>query len=165
MLNPVTQEYVSSKPPLLSTLVAGLYWLLKHLFGWSLSETSGRLCPSVPPSALADYRDMVARTVAGESIEGMVRIRRRKDGRNIEVSINAAPLRNAADEITGCLVLMENMTERMRAQEQMATQLEELRRWQVTMLGREERNQELKREVNELSRRLGLPIPYPSQGS
>src|SRR5204862_492511 len=35
VLNPVTQEYVSSKPPLLSTLVAGLYWLLKHLFGWS----------------------------------------------------------------------------------------------------------------------------------
>ena len=31
------------------------------------------------------------------------------------------------------------------------------------MLGREQRNQELKREINELCRKLGQPIRYPSQ--
>ena len=45
----------------------------------------------------------------------------------------------------------------------MAAQLDELRRWQATMLGREARNQELKREVNELCRKLSEPIRYPSQ--
>jgi hypothetical protein len=30
------QEFFSSKPPLLPTLLAGEYWLLKHAFGWSL---------------------------------------------------------------------------------------------------------------------------------
>lgn len=33
VLNPETKEFYSSKPPLLATLVAGEYWLLKHVFG------------------------------------------------------------------------------------------------------------------------------------
>jgi hypothetical protein len=42
-------------------------------------------------------------------------------------------------------------------------QLEELQRWQEVMLGREDRVQELKGEVNELCRRQGKPPRYPSQ--
>ena len=38
VLHPDTLDYYSSKPPLLSTLVAGLYWLLQRLFGWTLAE-------------------------------------------------------------------------------------------------------------------------------
>jgi hypothetical protein len=37
VLNPQTREFYSSKPPLLSTLVAGLYWLLKHWLGLSIT--------------------------------------------------------------------------------------------------------------------------------
>lgn len=54
---------------------------------------------------------------------------------------------------------------RKKAEEQSKSQLEELKRWQAVMLGREDRVQELKREVNELCRRLGEPIRYPSQES
>ncbi len=36
VLNPTTLEYYSTKPPLLSVLVAGEYWLLKQLFGWDM---------------------------------------------------------------------------------------------------------------------------------
>jgi hypothetical protein len=36
ILNPETYEFYSTKPPLLSTLAAGLYWLLQSLFGWTL---------------------------------------------------------------------------------------------------------------------------------
>src|SRR5262249_50223812 len=38
VLHPSRLEYYSSKPPLLATLVAGEYWLLKKLFGWTLTE-------------------------------------------------------------------------------------------------------------------------------
>jgi hypothetical protein len=43
VLNPNTQEYYSSKPPLLSTLVAGLYWLLEKLsaLGYWLLSSAG----------------------------------------------------------------------------------------------------------------------------
>jgi hypothetical protein len=33
-----TQWFLSSKPPLFPTLVAGEYWLLKHGFGWSITQ-------------------------------------------------------------------------------------------------------------------------------
>src|SRR5207248_5194999 len=35
---PDTHDFYSSKPPLLATLVAGEYWLLKHAFGWSITQ-------------------------------------------------------------------------------------------------------------------------------
>ncbi len=38
VLNPETHEYYSSKPPLLTVLMAGEYWLLKHSLGWSINE-------------------------------------------------------------------------------------------------------------------------------
>jgi hypothetical protein len=38
VLRPDTQDFYSSKPPFLATLVAGEYWLLKKLFGWSIVE-------------------------------------------------------------------------------------------------------------------------------
>ncbi len=40
MLNPKTLEFYSTKPPLLTCLVAGEYWLLKKTFGWTLSGES-----------------------------------------------------------------------------------------------------------------------------
>ena len=48
-------------------------------------------------------------------------------------------------------------------QDQLRQQLAELTRWQDVMLGREDRVQELKREVNDLLVRLGQPTHYPSQ--
>ena len=47
-----------------------------------------------------------------------------------------------------------------RAEGAIAHQLAELKRWQEVMLDREDRVQELKREVNELARRLGEPPRY-----
>jgi hypothetical protein len=38
VLHPETYEYYSTKPPLLTLLAAGLYWLLQGLFGWTLTS-------------------------------------------------------------------------------------------------------------------------------
>ncbi len=38
VMNPETLEFYSSKPPLLSVLVAGLYWLVQQLTGWTLAD-------------------------------------------------------------------------------------------------------------------------------
>jgi hypothetical protein len=38
VLHPNKLEFISSKPPLLSTLMAGLYWLLQLLTGWTLTD-------------------------------------------------------------------------------------------------------------------------------
>lgn len=38
VLNPETHEFYSSKPPLLSTVLAGEYWFLQRLLGWTLAD-------------------------------------------------------------------------------------------------------------------------------
>ena len=38
VLDPDRFDYYSSKPPLLSTMVAGEYWVLKKSFGWTLKD-------------------------------------------------------------------------------------------------------------------------------
>jgi hypothetical protein len=38
VLNPETQDFYSSKPPLLPTMMAGEYWLLRRTLGWSITE-------------------------------------------------------------------------------------------------------------------------------
>jgi PAS domain S-box-containing protein len=56
-----------------------------------------------------------------------------------------------------------NITERKRAEEKIRSQLDELQRWHEVMLDREDRVREIKREVNELCRRVGEGIRYTSE--
>jgi PAS domain S-box-containing protein len=56
-----------------------------------------------------------------------------------------------------------DITERKQAQAKIEAQLAELERWRDLMLGREDRVQELKREVNQLCQGMGEPVRYASQ--
>ncbi len=62
--------------------------------------------------------------------------------------------------VRGVIVNVRDVTERRAAEDRMALQLEELRRWHAATLGREERIAELKREVNAWAARLGRPPVY-----
>src|SRR5262245_4623960 len=58
VLHPERKEFLSSKPPLLTVLMASQYWLLKHTLGWSITEQTyevvraGLLTFNVLPFAL-----------------------------------------------------------------------------------------------------------------
>ena len=80
-----------------------------------------------------------------------------KDGRFIER--NSSPLLMQG-VLVGRVWSFRNITERKLAADALAMQLDELRRWQTVTLGRESRIADLKREVNELTTRLGQPRPY-----
>lgn len=45
--NPQTDDYYSSKPPLLTLVAAGEYWLLKHLLGWSIVEDPNKVVKTI----------------------------------------------------------------------------------------------------------------------
>ena len=84
----------------------------------------------------------------------------RRDGTRMPVLLVDALLPGPERQIAAFAL---DLTERKRAENQIRIQLEELQRWQCVMLGREDRVQALKREVNELCHRAGEPAGYPSQ--
>jgi len=47
VLRPDTQDFYSSKPPFLATVVAGEYWLLKRVFGWSITDERWQIVRSI----------------------------------------------------------------------------------------------------------------------
>ncbi|MDK9718134.1 MAG: PAS domain-containing protein [Trichlorobacter sp.] len=68
-------------------------------------------------------------------------------------------------KVIGTVGFAQDITERRKAEKERADQLEELRRWQEVMLGREERIIELKGQINELLARLHEPPRYGSAAS
>jgi PAS domain S-box-containing protein len=65
--------------------------------------------------------------------------------------------------VESIVINFHDITEQKLAEEKNLLQLKELKRWQDVTLGREDRNRELKQEVNELLALLGQPVRYPSQ--
>lgn len=78
-------------------------------------------------------------------------------------SVIYVPEKNQAGTVTGFIAAITDISGRKKDEERIQRQIEELQRWQMVTLGREDRNRELKREVNDLLSRLGEPIRYPSQ--
>lgn len=87
-----------------------------------------------------------------------------RNGLRHELLLNAGPLLEG-QQVIGCVVTMTNISERKRTEKRLQLQLEELQRWQDVMLGREDRVQELKREINELCRLHGEIARYSSQAT
>jgi hypothetical protein len=72
------------------------------------------------------------------------------------------PTYDVVGKLIGVVGIAPDLTERKHAETELASQIDELRRRQDVTLEREMRALELKREVNELCRKLGLPLSYTS---
>ncbi|MFH2047719.1 MAG: PAS domain-containing protein [Pseudomonadota bacterium] len=77
--------------------------------------------------------------------------------------VTTDPIIDTAGKYAGAVHIVSDITEHKQSDEKIKNQLKELHRWQAVMMGREGRVQELKREVNELCRRINEPIRYHSQ--
>ena len=47
VLNPDTNEFYSSKPPLMATIAAGEYWVLNRAFGWDIDRDRWLVIPAI----------------------------------------------------------------------------------------------------------------------
>jgi len=86
----------------------------------------------------------------------------RPDGSFVWINMTIAPLWVEQNISPRHLCMIEDITERKRVELKLAEQLDELRRWQEVMLGREMRTIEVMHEVNELLAQAGQPPRYPS---
>jgi PAS domain S-box-containing protein len=104
---------------------------------------------------------VVSDLLQGSRVVGREYLFRKRSG-ELVTGLFSAEIIRANDQLL-ILSSISDITDRKRAEEQVKSQLEDLRRWQAVMLDREDRVQELKCEVNELCRRAGQVARYPSQ--
>jgi two-component system sensor kinase FixL len=73
-----------------------------EVFGFSAREMIGQpITVLIPPDRLEEERDILGRLRQGERIENYETVRRRKDGRDIHVSLSVSPIRDARGQIVG----------------------------------------------------------------
>lgn len=85
-----------------------------------------------------------------------------RSGQRLWVRTTGEVVRNEQGEIVQVQGSFQDIQARKQAEAELTTQLHELQRWHDATLGREGRILELKRQVNELLEKLGLPLRYPS---
>ena len=139
----------------------GINKAFEVFFGKSKDQLIGKTVFDVNPPELAKvYHAEDAKLFEKQGVQIYDSQVQDAQGVKHDVVFHKASTTDAQGRITGLIGVVHDITERKQAEEQMAAQLEELRRWYAATLDREKRVAELKREVNALAARLGEPPPY-----
>ncbi|MFZ0709298.1 MAG: PAS domain S-box protein [Terrimicrobiaceae bacterium] len=92
-----------------------------RLFGYEAEEIIGKsITLLIPPERLCEEEGILARIRRGERIEHYETIRRRKDGKLIDISLTVSPIRDEKNRIVGASKIARDITERKRASESLA---------------------------------------------
>ena len=114
------------------------------------------------PQQVQRLREYARRALqAGESFEYDLEAHL-PSGRIAHFAATMRPIKDETERIVKLFGTVQDITTRKQAEAQLTEQLDELRRWHAATLNRETRILDLKREVNDLLRRLNEPVRYPS---
>ena len=87
------------------------------VYGLSAEEAIGKpVSILVPPERMHGLAPLVARVLQGEAISQYENVGLHKDGRRIQVSLTAAPILNAAGEVTAISIALRDISERKNAE-------------------------------------------------
>lgn len=90
----------------------------ERIFGWEEKEVLGRHPPYVPADKQQEFGILCQRALQGRALSNLEVKRQRKDGSAVDIGIWTAPLYNAAGSTNGIMVVMADITERKRTEEE-----------------------------------------------
>jgi PAS domain S-box-containing protein len=91
-----------------------------RLFGYSSAEIIGQsISLIVPPERMQEFVAVLKAVSAGD-VQHFDTVRRRKDGRPVDVSLTISPVRNAAGRVVSISKVARDVTERRRAERELA---------------------------------------------
>lgn len=91
----------------------------ERMFGWTQAEVLRKPSPLVPEHEREAAERLRERVLAGERLTGMEIRRVRKDGSAVDLSFSTAPLTTRAGEIYGSIIILDEITERRKADERL----------------------------------------------
>ena len=87
-----------------------------RLYGYTEAEAIGQpLSLLVPPDRLREAEDIAAELAQGHHLQRLETIRRHKDGHDVDVVLNVAPICDAAGTLIGTASVTQDISERKRA--------------------------------------------------
>jgi PAS domain S-box-containing protein len=90
----------------------------ERIFGYSESEVLGRsIRLIIPDDRQAEEDEVLARISRGERISHFDTVRRRKDGREIQVSLTVSPIQDEEGHIVGASKIARDISDRKAAEE------------------------------------------------
>jgi PAS domain S-box-containing protein len=85
------------------------------IFGFKAEEALGKhISIIIPPDRLSEEQTILTKIRRGESVEHYETIRRRKDGRAVDISVTISPIREMTGTIVGASKVARDITERRR---------------------------------------------------
>jgi PAS domain S-box-containing protein len=144
----------------------------ERMLGYTAEEMIGTSGVALSPAHLRDERAATFARVMnhGEHVTDLETAFVRKDGTRIRASVTLSPIRDEHGVVTGISVIAHDLTKQVQAQSEKAEQqareaqrLAELEQFQRLTVGRELKMIELKKEIEELKRRI--PGDAPGSGN
>ena len=146
----------------------GVYLACNHrferFFGATEAEIVGKTDYDFMDRELADFfrnHDRAA-VAAGRPTMNEEEATFADDGHHELIETIKTPMTDHDGGLIGVLAIARDITDRKRTEAELATKLDQLRRWNKATLGREGRVLELKKEVNRLLAELNRPPRYDS---
>jgi PAS domain S-box-containing protein len=111
----------SSDDAIVSKTLDGIVTTWNHgaerIFGYTPDEMIGKpITTIIPPDRHDEEPQILARIQAGERVEHYETVRRRKDGRLIDVSVTISPIRDDAGRVIGASKIARDITAYKQAQ-------------------------------------------------
>ena len=99
----------------------------ERIFGYRAEEIIGRsITMVIPEERHSEETYILGKIRAGEPVEHYETVRRRKDGRYIDVSVTVSPIREAGRGIIGASKIARDISDRKQAEETQRLHLREL---------------------------------------
>jgi PAS domain S-box-containing protein len=91
-----------------------------RIFGYSADEAVGKSISLLIPPGRESEEPAILEHLARGQVERFDTVRRRKDGRDIDVSVTSSPVRDAAGQVVGISKVARDITDRIRAEAALA---------------------------------------------
>ncbi|GAK51569.1 sensory box/GGDEF family protein [Candidatus Moduliflexus flocculans] len=89
-----------------------------RVFGWTLAECQGQMLDFIPEEFCTEYRFIIEKINAGETVSGMETQRFKKDGGRIDISLSGAGFFDQSGNLWGRVMTLQDITVRRKTEEE-----------------------------------------------